>query len=192
MILVEEWTANFEDARDEAQARLGGLIEAEEQRRSQEVFSRLLRQLGAEWDEAGSTSGGGGTASVPNDFVSNYPAPSGLARVAIQAALSQLGVPYAYAQASPGVAFDCSGLTYYAWAQAGVNLPRNSRMQAAAVPRVPIAAAQPGDLLFYYSPISHVGIYLGNGQLVHSPNTGTEVKVGNVNWSKVVAVGRPG
>jgi cell wall-associated NlpC family hydrolase len=103
-----------------------------------------------------------------------------------------LGVPYRYAQASPGVAFDCSGLTYYAWAQAGVNLPRNSRMQAAAIPRVPIAAAQPGDLLFYYSPISHVGIYLGNGQLVHAPNTGTHVKVANVRWGKVVAVGRPG
>jgi cell wall-associated NlpC family hydrolase len=65
-------------------------------------------------------------------------------------------------------------------------------MQANAVPRVPIAAAQPGDLLFYYSPISHVGIYLGNGQLVHSPNSSTHVKVSNVNWSKVVVVGRPG
>ena len=92
---------------------------------------------------------------------------SGLAGVAIQAALGQLGVPYRYAQASPGVAFDCSGLTYYAWAQAGVSLPRNSRMQAAAIPRVPIAAAQPGDLLFYYSPISHVGIYLGNECVRH-------------------------
>jgi len=192
LILVEEWTATYEEARADAHSRLGGLIEAEEQRRSEEVFGRLVRQLEAKPDEAGSSSGGGGTASVPNDFVSNYPAPSALAGVAIQAALSQLGVPYSYAQASPGVAFDCSGLTFYAWAQAGVNLPRNSRMQAAAVPRVPIAAAQPGDLLFYYSPISHVGIYLGNGQLVHSPNTGTEVKVGNVNWSKVVAVGRPG
>ena len=65
-------------------------------------------------------------------------------------------------------------------------------MQAAAIPRVPIAAAQPGDLIFYYSPISHVGIYLGNGQLVHAPNTGSYVKVTNVRWSKVVAVGRPG
>ena len=145
---------------------------------------------GSAGTSGGSSTGSGGGSAAP--VISNYPAPSGLAGVAIQAALGQLGVPYRDAQASPGVAFDCSGLTYYAWAQAGVNLPRNSRMQAAAIPRVPIAAAQPGDLLFYYSPISHVGIYLGNGQLVHSPNTGTEVKVGNVNWSKVVAVGRPG
>ena len=97
---------------------------------------------------------------------------SGLSGVAINAAMSQLGVPYVYATSNPGVSFDCSGLTHYAWGQAGVYLPRNSRAQAAATPHVPIADAQPGDLLFYYSPISHVGIYLGGGQLVHAPDTG--------------------
>ncbi|MGA0220229.1 MAG: NlpC/P60 family protein [Ilumatobacteraceae bacterium] len=202
LALVEEWTSAYEDAKSEAETRLGDLIEAEEQRRSQEAFERLQRELEAQRaaaaaaaaaGSAGSGSGGSsGAGGVATPVISNYPAPSGLAGVAIQAALGQLGVPYRYAQASPGVAFDCSGLTYYAWAQAGVNLPRNSRMQAAAIPRVPIAAAQPGDLLFYYSPISHVGIYLGNGQLVHAPNTGTHVKVANVRWGKVVAVGRPG
>ncbi|MGA0355680.1 MAG: NlpC/P60 family protein [Ilumatobacteraceae bacterium] len=201
LALVEEWTSAYEDAKSEAETRLGDLIEAEEQRRSQEAFERLQRELeaqraaaaaaaGSAGSSGGSSTGSGSGSAAP--VISNYPAPSGLAGVAIQAALGQLGVPYRYAQASPGVAFDCSGLTYYAWAQAGVNLPRNSRMQAAAIPRVPIAAAQPGDLLFYYSPISHVGIYLGNGQLVHAPNTGTHVKVANVRWGKVVAVGRPG
>nr|WP_300625523.1 NlpC/P60 family protein [Ilumatobacter sp.] len=57
---------------------------------------------------------------------------------------------------------------------------------------MPSGAAQPGDLLFYYSPISHVGIYLGNGQLVHAPNSGTVVKIATVRWNKVTAVGRPG
>ena len=199
LALVEEWTSAYEDAKSEAEARLGDLIEAEEQRRSQEAFERLQRELEAQRAAAaagasagGSSTGAGGGSGASAPIITNYPAPSGLAGVAIQAALGQLGVPYRYAQASPGVAFDCSGLTYYAWAQAGINLPRNSRMQAAAIPRVPIAAAQPGDLLFYYSPISHVGIYLGNGQLVHAPNTGTHVKVANVRWGKVVAVGRPG
>jgi cell wall-associated NlpC family hydrolase len=117
---------------------------------------------------------------------------SGLAGTAINAAMSQLGVPYRYATSSPGVSFDCSGLTHYAWGQAGVYLPRNSRAQAAATPRVPAANAAPGDLIFYYSPISHVGIYLGGGQLVHAPNSGDSVKVSGVNWSKVTAVGRPG
>jgi len=130
-----------------------------------------------------SGGGGGGTVSVPV---------SGLAGTAINAAMSQLGVPYQYAMSEPGVAFDCSGLTHYAWGQAGVYLPRNSAAQAAATPHVPPGDAQPGDLIFYYSPISHVGIYLGNGQLVHAPNTGRTVSVASVNWSKVTAVGRPG
>ena len=190
---VESATSSYEQARADAEAKLGRLIAEEEQHRSQLAFERLQRQLAAEQAAAGDASSGAAAEdSYSASFAANYPAPSGLAGVAIQAALGQIGVPYRYATASPGVSFDCSGLTYYAWAQAGVSLPRNSRMQANAVPRVPIAAAQPGDLLFYYSPISHVGIYLGNGQLVHAPNSSTHVKVSNVNWAKVVAVGRPG
>ena len=117
---------------------------------------------------------------------------SGRAGVAISAAQGQLGVRYAYATSNPGVSFDCSGLTHYAWAQAGVYLPRNSAAQAASIPRVPAAAAQPGDLIFYYSPISHVGIYLGGGAYIHAPATGDVVKISSVNWNKVTAVGRPG
>ena len=191
---VEESTAAYESARADAERKLGRLIEEEERARSQAAFERLQRELAA-GQAAGADAGFSGAAAEDSQsasFAANYPAPSGMAGVAIQAALSQLGVPYRYATASPGVSFDCSGLTYYAWAQAGVSLPRTSRMQADSVPRVPIAAAQPGDLLFYYSPISHVGIYLGNGQLVHAPNSSTHVKVSNVSWSKVVVVGRPG
>ena len=132
-------------------------------------------------DTGGGDSGGGGSVPV-----------SSLTGIAINAAMGQLGVPYVYATSNPGGSFDCSGLTHYAWGQAGVYLPRNSRAQAAATPHVPIADAQPGDLLFYYSPISHVGIYLGNGQLVHAPATGDVVKVANVNWNKVTVVSRPG
>ena len=138
--------------------------------------------------DGGSGGGGGGGGQAP---VANVPV-SGRAGVAVNAALSQQGVPYRYATSSPGVAFDCSGLTHYAWAQAGVSLPRNSRAQAASVPNIPPGSAQPGDLIFYYSPISHVGIYLGGGSLVHAPNSGSHVKVSGVNWDKVTAVGRPG
>lgn len=106
--------------------------------------------------------------------------------------MSQQGVPYRYATSNPGVSFDCSGLTKYAWGQAGVYLPHQSRAQYAAIPHVSQSSAQPGDLIFYYSPISHVGVYLGGGSLVHAPNTGSVVKVASVNWSKVSGVGRPG
>lgn len=140
----------------------------------------------------GSSSSGGGGSSTPAPAPVSAPAVSGLAGIAVDAAMSQQGVKYVYATSKPGISFDCSGLTHYAWGQAGVYLPRNSRAQAAATPRVQPAAAQPGDLIFYYSPISHVGIYLGGGRLVHAPNSGTVVKVSNVSWSKVTAVGRPG
>jgi cell wall-associated NlpC family hydrolase len=117
---------------------------------------------------------------------------SSLSGIAVNAALSQQGVPYRYAASSPGVAFDCSGLTAYAWGQAGVFLPHQSRAQYAVLPHVSPSAAQPGDLLFFYSPISHVSVYLGGGQQVHAPNTGTTVSVAAVNWGKVTGVGRPG
>ena len=133
---------------------------------------------------SGETSGSGGGASAP--------AVSSRAGIAVQAALAQQGVPYRYATSIPGVGFDCSGLTGYAWEQAGVGLPHQSGMQFASTPRVPVSEAQAGDLLFFYSPISHVSIYLGNGTHVHAPNTGSVVNVSSVNWGKVVGVGRPG
>ena len=138
--------------------------------------------------DGGSDSGSGGGGGGGGSFVPV----SGLAGTAVNAAMGQLGVPYRYATSDPGVGFDCSGLTHYAWGQAGVYLPRNSAAQAAATPHVPPGDAQPGDLIFYYTPISHVGIYLGGGQLVHAPNTGRTVSVASVNWSKVTVVGRPG
>ncbi|MEM9041936.1 MAG: NlpC/P60 family protein [Actinomycetota bacterium] len=138
---------------------------------------------GGSSSDSGSSSSGGSTSSPPV---------SSRASVAVNAALGQQGVPYKYATSKPGVSFDCSGLTAYAWAQAGVYLPHQSRAQYASIPHVSPGAAQPGDLIFYYSPISHVGVYLGGGQIVHAPNTGSFVSITTVNWNKVTGVGRPG
>ena len=133
------------------------------------------------------------SAPARNDQQSpTIPAASSRAGTAINAAKTQLGVPWIFAKAEPGVGFDCSGLTSWAWAQAGISLPHQSRAQFAMLPQIPASEAQPGDLLFYYSPISHVGIYLGGGQLIHSPNSGSVVNIATVNWSKVTGVGRPG
>ena len=107
-------------------------------------------------------------------------------------AMSQLGVPYVGYQAIPGVGFDCSGLTSWAWGQAGVGLPHQSAGQFASLPHIPADQAQPGDLLFYHSPISHVAMYLGGGSQIHAPSTGDVVKVVGVNWGNVVGVARPG
>ena len=131
-------------------------------------------------------------ASVPAAATQPIPAASSRAGTAVNAAMSQLGVPYVGYAASPGQGFDCSGLTSWAWGQAGVGLPHQSRAQFGMLPHVPIEAAQPGDLLFFYSPISHVSMYIGGGQQIHAPATGDVVKIVPVNWSKVVGVGRPG
>ncbi len=141
-----------------------------------------------------SNSGNSGatTTPTPQPVTPSAPPPSSRAGAAVNAALGQQGVPYKYATSSPGVSFDCSGLTAYAWGAAGVYLPHQSRQQYASIPHVSQSNAQPGDLIFYYSPISHVGIYIGGGQMVHAPNTGSVVKIASVNWGKVTGVGRPG
>jgi cell wall-associated NlpC family hydrolase len=106
------------------------------------------------------------------------PAPpsSGRAAVAVQTALAQLGKPYVYGAAGPD-AFDCSGLTMYSWAAAGVSLSHASSVQSGQGVPVSISALQPGDLVFYYSPVSHVGMYIGNGQVVHAPHPGSVVEI---------------
>ncbi|RIJ76347.1 NlpC/P60 family protein [Nakamurella silvestris] len=104
-------------------------------------------------------------------------APSGnsAAAAAVSAALSKVGASYVYGAAGPD-AFDCSGLTSWAWAQAGVSIPRTSGGQA-GLPSVPLDQLQPGDLVTYYSPVSHVAMYIGNGQVVHASTEGVPVYV---------------
>jgi cell wall-associated NlpC family hydrolase len=103
-------------------------------------------------------------------------ASSQAAQVAVDTALAQRGKPYLWAAAGPR-SFDCSGLVQYAYAAAGVDLPHSSRMQAGIGRSVSRSELQPGDLVAFYSPISHIGIYIGNGQMVHAPSSGDVVKI---------------
>ncbi|RBY91072.1 C40 family peptidase [Blastococcus sp. TF02A-30] len=98
------------------------------------------------------------------------------AQTAVDRALSQQGKPYVWGGTGPG-GYDCSGLTWSAYQAAGINLPRTSRAQATAGVHVDRAHLQPGDLIFFYSPIGHVGMYIGNGQMVHSSTYGKPVAV---------------
>jgi peptidoglycan DL-endopeptidase CwlO len=140
-----------------------------------------------------SSGGGGGGSSTPAPAAASAPVPAASSRAgtAVNAAASQIGVAYKFAAASPGVAFDCSGLTSWAWGQAGVFLPHQSAQQYASVPHVSSSEAQPGDLIFFYSPISHVGIYIGGGMMIDSPNSGATVRRAAINWGNVTGVGRP-
>jgi len=140
------------------------------------------------------TGSGGSTPSVPPPPPPppSVPPVSGRAGTAVSAAYGLLGVPYKAFGETPETGFDCSGLTKYVWGRAGVSLPHQSGAQKRSVSPVPKDQAQPGDLIFYYTPVGHVGIYVGGGQMIHAPNTGTVVRVDPVRWNKVVGVGRPG
>jgi cell wall-associated NlpC family hydrolase len=109
----------------------------------------------------------------------DIPATSPGAAIAVRAALSQVGKAYRFAAAGPD-AYDCSGLTMWAWAQAGVSLPHYSKAQYESLPHVPLSALQPGDLVFFYSSVSHVGIYIGGGQMVDAANPALGVRVAGI------------
>lgn len=108
----------------------------------------------------------------------------------LRTARSALGKPYVYGGTSPSKGFDCSGLTQYAFRSAGLTLPRVSAQQARAGIAVPYSQLRPGDLVAFYSPVSHVGIYLGDGLFLHAPRTGDVVKVTRLSAMKVTAIRR--
>ncbi|GAW52488.1 NLP/P60 protein [Nocardioides sp. PD653] len=143
----------------------------------------LLGDLKAEEREAILSRG---EVRVPSDV----PA-SGRAAAAVSYAMAQVGKAYVYGAAGPS-AFDCSGLTMMAWAQAGVALPHSSSAQYSSGPHVAESDLQPGDLVFYYSPISHVGMYIGNGMIVNAENPGSGVRVTSLHAMPYVGAVRPG
>jgi len=150
----------------------------------QEQLERLQQMQ--DTPPAGTAPSRDDTRFNPNDL----PA-SERAQIAVQVALAQVGDPYVYGAAGPD-AFDCSGLTMYAWGQAGVSIPHASSAQPGAGTPVSLSELMPGDLIFYYSPISHVGMYIGNGQIVHAPNPSRSVEVVSMNLMPIAMAVRIG
>ena len=140
-----------------------------------------------------SRSGSSGGSSVPSAAASPPPVPSGVGG-AIQAAESQIGVPYVWGGETPGVGFDCSGLVQWSYAQAGISLPRTSGAQYAATVHISLADIEPGDLLFYGPGGSeHVAMYIGGGSMIEAPQTGETVHITGVRTGGGFAgVGRVG
>ena len=154
----------------------------------------LLNELEAEERAriaAAPSRSGSRTASTSSTTSTPDVAVSGSAGAAVSYALSQVGDAYVYGAAGPD-AFDCSGLTMMAWAQAGVSLPHSSSGQMGSGASVSQSELQPGDLVFYYSPVSHVGIYIGNGQIAHAANPSTGVSITGVNTMPYSGAVRPG
>nr|WP_202559912.1 C40 family peptidase [Streptomyces sp. SID5914] len=144
-----------------------------------ESARRLLSRLTAE-ERADVGDRASRSAPGPRESLSaSAQAPDSRAAAAVAYAYQKLGSPYVWGATGPN-AFDCSGLTQAAYRAAGVSLPRTTYAQIDAGRRVPRSELLPGDLVFFYSGISHVGIYVGNGQMIHAPNPSAPVRVAPV------------
>jgi peptidoglycan DL-endopeptidase CwlO len=123
-------------------------------------------------------------APAPVAPPSGAPAPpaNSVGAQAVQIAMGELGVPYVWGGASPS-GFDCSGLTMWVYAQLGIHLDHYTGSQWMAGPHVPYDQLAPGDLVFFEPDIGHVGIYIGNGEFIHAPHTGTVVQISSLSDS---------
>ncbi|MEV6673437.1 NlpC/P60 family protein [Streptomyces sp. NPDC051162] len=117
-------------------------------------------------------------------------APTERAAKAVAFAYAALGKPYVWGATGPS-AYDCSGLTQAAWQAAGVSLPRTTYTQINAGRRVARSQLVPGDLVFFYSGVSHVGIYVGDGQMIHAPHPGAPVRLAPVSEMPFAGAARP-
>ncbi|CAL9544909.1 hypothetical protein SUDANB108_04345 [Streptomyces sp. enrichment culture] len=183
----------------EEKARLAA-IEREKQEEAARKAAELAREQAAQeqareeaarQQESGTTSPGTGSTSP-----STPPADSSYATKADKAlafARAQIGKPYVWGAVGPG-SYDCSGLTQAAWKAAGVTLPRTTYDQVDAGTTVPLADARPGDLVFFYDDITHVGLYIGNGMMIHAPKPGAYVREESIYYdgeSSIHSVVRP-
>ena len=159
---------------------------AEVQRAADKTRALLSRMRAADRPSAPSPASGGPVAPPP---LSGGGGGSGSAAAVVAYARAQVGKPYCYGGSGPGC-FDCSGLTMMAWRQAGVSLPNSSASQYNVGRRISAGELQPGDLIFYYSPISHVSVYIGGGQRISATHTGDYVRVQSLG-SSIVGYARP-
>jgi cell wall-associated NlpC family hydrolase len=180
---AEQTTADAQAAFDAVaaqQAQLNSEIAAYQAQYDQ--LSAAERAAVASTGDVATTSGSGGSgssSSSASQSVGSVVANSAAAQTAVDTALAQLGDPYVWAASGPD-SFDCSGLVQYAYAAAGVSLPHSSKGQASMGVAVSRGDLQPGDLVAFYSPVSHIGIYIGNGMMVHAPTSGDVVKVASI------------
>lgn len=160
----------------------------------QKKLSKEKKDLRSQLDELqkmrlaayGDTSGTGSLRPVACPQVYTGDAGSRAAKFACQ----QIGKPYVWAADGPD-SYDCSGLTMAAWDSVGVSLPHNAYQQKQVTDRVSRSDLKPGDLVFYYSDVHHVVMYVGNGWVVSAPTTGEDVQMQHLDTSRVNSYGRP-
>lgn len=184
----------------EEKARLAA-IEKKKQEEAAREAAELARKQAAEQqaqEEAARQESGSGTSessgsTTPPSSTSTDSSYATKAEKALAFARAQIGKPYVWGATGPG-SYDCSGLTQAAWKAAGVTLPRTTYDQVNAGTTVPVSEAQPGDLVFFYADVTHVGIYIGNGMMIHAPKPGTYVREESIFYdgeSSIHSVVRP-
>jgi cell wall-associated NlpC family hydrolase len=150
----------------------------------------------------GSASGAAATAAAnqalpyPSGPVGGSGAATAQGQTAVNAAESQLGVPYVWGGETAGQGFDCSGLVQWAWAQAGVSIERTTETEWDSLPQVSLDALQPGDLLFYFNldgddAVDHVVMYVGNNTVIQAPSTGSTVSYSPIWYAGLIGAARP-
>ncbi|WP_413101737.1 NlpC/P60 family protein [Streptomyces sp. Inha503] len=161
---------------------------AEEARRKAAELAEKQRQEAAAREKQQEQNAGGSGSTSPS--TPSAPANSSKAAQAIAFAKAQLGKPYVWGATGPS-SFDCSGLTQAAWKSAGISLPRTTWDQVKAGTRVSTSQLHPGDLVFFYDDISHVGLYIGDGMMIHAPKPGDVVKKAPITEMPIYGSVRP-
>ena len=176
-------------------ARLAAIEKAKQEAAARKAAELARQQAAAEKAAQGAGQETGRQESTPGTGTSTATDPSYATRAAkaLAFARAQIGKPYVWGATGPG-SYDCSGLTQAAWKAAGVTLPRVTYDQVNAGTTVSLADAQPGDLVFFYDGITHVGLYIGNGMMIHAPKPGAYVREESIYYdgeSAIHSVVRP-
>ncbi|MFK4803689.1 NlpC/P60 family protein [Streptomyces sp. MPA0124] len=170
--------------------RIEAGLEEEQTRRLAQLEKEREKEAEARWTDSGGSSGGSagkGKGKGPGGGTQV----SGAAGKAVGFAMAQIGKPYVWGAVGPS-SYDCSGLTSAAWAAAGHPIPRTSQAQWSGLTRVGLSSARPGDLIIYYNDATHVGMYIGGGQIVHAPRPGRSITTAPAASMPVLGVVRPG
>ncbi|WP_438292173.1 NlpC/P60 family protein [Streptomyces sp. HUAS TT7] len=170
-------------------ARLAA-IEKKKQDEARRKAAELAAQQAAAAAKKKSAPPAGHTPSSPSSPSSPSAPATTKAAKALAFARAQMGKPYVWGATGPA-SYDCSGLTQAAWKAAGVDLPRTTWDQVKVGTRIATADLQPGDLVFFYDDISHVGMYIGNGMMIHAPHSGAYVREESIYYMPIYGSVRP-
>ena len=202
-LTAEVAQAAVEEAQEEAAAaaRAASAAEAQREAAAAQAAAAVAQAVGGSASGAAATTAADAAGGDYSGTVGGTGSGTAAQMAAVSAAESQLGVAYVFGGASPSLGFDCSGLVQWAWAQAGVTIPRTTEVQWPALTHVSLDALEPGDLLFYYnldsdSAVDHVVMYVGSGPygsdtVIQAPFTGATVSYSPIFTDGLIGAGRP-